>query len=215
MGYYRERILPRLLDVALAAPEFARMRARVASALGGEVLEVGFGSGRNVPHYPPTVTRVRAVDPATVGRRMAAKRIAIAQVPVEYVDLDGRDLSLEDESIDHVLATRALCSIPDVRRALLEIQRVLRPRGSLHFLEHGRSPDPKVGRWQDRITPITERIVGGCHPNRPIDHLIADAGLHVARIDNYYTPGPKAVGYMFEGFATKPSLTVQREERAS
>jgi ubiquinone/menaquinone biosynthesis C-methylase UbiE len=204
VGFYEEQIVPRLTDLLLGGREFARLRARVASALDGEVLEVGFGSGRNVPHYPPALKRVRAVDPATVGRKLAAKRIAASPVPVEYVGLDGQDLALEDGSVDHVLTTWTLCTIPDVHRALAEIRRVLRPGGSLHFLEHGRSPDPKVVRWQDRLTPIQRRIAGGCHLNRPIDRLVADAALEVTRMDNYYIRGPKPLGYMFEGVATKP-----------
>jgi len=203
VGFYEARILPYLVDVALSGREFARLRARVASDLEGEVLEVGFGSGRNVPHYPPAVTRVQAVDPATVGRKLAVKRVAASPIPVEYVGLDGQTLPIESGSIDHVLTTWTLCTIPDVHRALVEIRRVLRPGGALHFLEHGRSPDPQVARWQDRITPINRRIAGGCHPNRPIDTLLAGADLEVTRMENYYVRGPKPLGYMFEGVAAK------------
>ncbi len=203
IGFYEARILPYLVDVVLSGREFARLRARVTADLEGEVLEVGFGSGRNVPHYPRAVTRVRAVDPAIVGRKLAAKRVAASPIPVEYVGLDGQTLPVESESIDHVLTTWTLCTIPDVRRALLEIRRVLRPGGALHFLEHGRSPDPRVSRWQDRITPINRRVAGGCHPNRPIDSLVADADLEVTRLDNYSVRGPKALGYMYEGAARK------------
>src|SRR5688572_13507333 len=142
MGFYEEHILPRAVDVLLSGKEFAKLRARVAADLTGEVLEVGFGSGRNVPYYPQAVKRVRAVDPATVGRKLAAKRVAASRVPIEYVGLDGEDLPLEDASVDHVLTTWTLCTIPDVPRALAEIRRVLRPGGALHFLEHGLSPDP-------------------------------------------------------------------------
>jgi len=203
VGFYQDQVLPRATDVLLGGREFARLRARAAAGLEGEVLEVGFGSGRNVPHYPPAITRVRAVDPATVGRRLAAKRIAASPVPVEYVGLDGQDLPLEDETVDHVLTTWTLCTIPAVERALAEIRRVLRPGGSLHFLEHGRSPDRKVLRWQDRLTPIQRRIAGGCHLNRPIDRLVRNAALEVTRLDTYYIRGPKPLGYMFEGVATK------------
>ena len=203
MGFYEARILPYLVDVALSGREFARLRVRVASDLEGEVLEVGFGSGRNVPHYPPAVTRVQAVDPATVGRKLAVKRVAASPIPVEYVGLDGQTLPIESGSVDHVLTTWTLCTIPDIHRALVEIRRVLRPGGELHFLEHGRSPDPQVARWQDRITPINRRIAGGCHPNRPIDTLLAGADLEVTRMENYYVRGPKPLGYMFEGVAAK------------
>ncbi len=203
MGFYGEQILPRFIDVALGNRECARLRARLASELEGEVLEVGFGSGLNVPHYPPNVTRVLAVDPATVGRKLATKRVAASAVPVEYVGLDGETLPLADESVDHALTTWTLCTIPDAHRALTEIRRVLRPGGSLHFLEHGRSPDPNVVQWQDRLTPIQRRIGGGCHLNRPIDQLLADADLEVTRMDHYYMRGPKPLGYMFEGVANK------------
>ena len=206
MGIYTDQVLPRFTNLALGGKDFARLRARVAAGLEGEVLEVGFGSGLNVPHYPPAVTRVRAVDPATVGRRLAAKRIDASPVPVEFVGFDGESLPLDDHSIDHVLTTWTLCTIPDVDRALGEIGRVLRPGGVFHFLEHGRSPEPKVARWQDRLTPLQRRIAGGCHLNRPIDQLVARSGLEVDidQIDNYYIKGPGPLGYMFEGTATKP-----------
>lgn len=206
VGFYADRVLPRVTDVALSGKAFSQLRARVASGLEGDVLEVGFGSGRNVPHYPATVTRVRAVDPAVGGRKLAAKRVAASPVPVEYVGLTGEKLPLEDESVDHVLTTWTLCTIPDVDRALCEIRRVLRPGGALHFVEHGLAPDPTVARWQDRLTPIQRRVAGGCHLNRPITELIAGAGLDVGRVDNFYLRGPKAFGYMFEGVATKPAL---------
>ena len=203
MGWYEERVLPRVVDVALGGKAFDRLRARVASGLEGEVLEVGFGSGRNVPHYPASVTRVRAVDPATRGRDLAADRVAASPVPVEYVGLDGEVLPLDDASVDHVLTTWTLCTIPAVDRALGEIRRVLRPGGRLHFVEHGRSPDARVARWQDRLTPIQRRVFGGCHLNRPIGRMLTDAGLTITQLDNYYVPGPKAFGYMFEGAAAK------------
>jgi ubiquinone/menaquinone biosynthesis C-methylase UbiE len=203
MGFYETQVLPRFVDVALSGKQFARLRKRVAAQLDGEVLEVGFGSGRNVPYYPSGVRRVRAVDPATVGRKLAEKRVRASSVPVEYVGLDGESLPLDDASVDHVLTTWTLCTIPDVHAALCEIRRVLRPGGRLHFLEHGRSPDAEVVRWQDRMTPLQRRLAGGCHLNRPIDRLVADGGLEISELDNYYVKGPKLFGYMFEGVATK------------
>ena len=203
IGFYEEQILPRFVDVALGGRQFARLRARVAAQLDGEVLEVGFGSGRNVPYYPPSVKRVQAVDPAVVGRNLAARRIAATPVPVEYIGLDGQLLPLEDGTIDHVLTTWTLCTIPDVHAALVEIRRVLRLGGALHFLEHGRSPQRNVARWQDQLTPLQRRIAGGCHLNRPIDQILPDSGLVVNQLDNYYLKGPKVLGYMFEGVATK------------
>jgi ubiquinone/menaquinone biosynthesis C-methylase UbiE len=203
VGLYDGQVLPRLTDVALSGREFRRIRQRVAAGLEGEVVEIGFGSGRNVPHYPASVARVRAVDPATVGRKLAAKRVEASLVPVEYVGLDGQALPLEDSSVDRVLITWSMCTIPDPARALAEARRVLRTRGAVHFVEHGRSPDARVARWQDRLTPLQRRLFGGCHLNRPIDQLLIDAGFHITRLENYYMRGPKPYGYMFEGVASK------------
>jgi ubiquinone/menaquinone biosynthesis C-methylase UbiE len=203
MGFYADQVLPRFVDVVMARKEFTAIRARVAQGLDGEVLEVGFGSGLNVPHYPSKVSQVRAVDPATVGRKLAAKRVAASPVPVEFVGLDGQDLPVESASVDHVLITWTLCTIPDVERALAEMRRVLRPGGLLHFVEHGRSPDVGVARWQDRLTPLQRRVAGGCHLNRPIDKLVASSGFAMTKMDNYYAKGPRPFGYMFEGVAAR------------
>jgi ubiquinone/menaquinone biosynthesis C-methylase UbiE len=203
VGFYDNQVVPRCTDLVMRRRELTPIRARVSASLDGDVLEVGFGSGLNVPYYPPGVTRVHAVDPATIGRKLAAKRVASSSVPVEYVDLDGQALSLESASIDHVLTTWTLCSIPDVGRALSEIRRVLRSGGLFHFVEHGRSPDPNVAAWQNRLTPFQRRVAGGCHLNRPIDQLVLNSGLELTRLENYYAKGPRPFGYMFEGVATK------------
>jgi ubiquinone/menaquinone biosynthesis C-methylase UbiE len=204
VGLYRDHVLPRLENRVLGGRQYAELRRRVVTGLEGEVLEVGFGSGLNVPHYPPAVEHVYAVDPATVGRKLAATRVAESEVTVEYVGLDGEDLALGDASVDHVLTTWTLCSIPDVARALAEIHRVLRPAGTLHFVEHGRSPDAAVARWQDRLTPLQRRLAGGCHLNRAISDLVAASGLRIERLDNYYIQAPKSLGYTYEGVAAKP-----------
>jgi ubiquinone/menaquinone biosynthesis C-methylase UbiE len=203
VAFYEDQVVPRLIHLVMRSRELTPIRARVAAALDGVVLEVGFGSGLNVPHYPAAVTRVRAVDPATIGRKLAAKRVASSSAAVEYVDLDGEAMSQASASIDHVLATWTLCSIPNVDRALSEIRRVLRPGGSFHFVEHGRSPEPDVSRWQDRLTPVQRRVAGGCHLNRPIDELVINSGLKLIRLENYYAKGPRPFGYMLEGVATK------------
>jgi ubiquinone/menaquinone biosynthesis C-methylase UbiE len=201
VGFYGEQIVPRIADLTLRSREFERLRARVTADLDGEVLEVGFGSGRNVPHYPAAVTRVRAVDPSGVGRKLAAGRVAVSPVPVEYVGLDGQDLPLADDGVDHVVTTWTLCTIPDVARALREIRRVLRPGGAFHFVEHGRAPDARVARWQDRLTPIQRRVAGGCHLNRQIDQLVAAAGLEITRLDHPVVRGPRAFTYTYVGVA--------------
>ncbi len=203
MGLYEQQVLPRIIGVVLSGRECTRLRAQVAAGLEGDVLEVGFGSGANVPHLPAGVKQLRAVDPATVGRKLAARRVAASPVPVSYVGLDGEDLPLGDASVDHVLSTWTLCTIPDVGQALREIRRVLRPGGTLRFVEHGRSDRPSIARWQDRITPLQRRIAGGCHLNRSIDTLIVDAGLTLTRLEHPRLPGPEIFGYLFEGVATK------------
>lgn len=203
MGWYGEQVLPRFINASLGSNRFVPMRQRVASGLSGDVIEVGFGSGLNVPYYPASVRSVKAIEPSALGRRLAAERVAASHVPVEFVGLDGARLPLEDESADHVLTTWTLCTIPDVDAALQEMKRVLRPTGTLHFLEHGRSPDEKVARGQDRWTPLNRRLGGGCHLNRPILDLLQRSGLEVTKIENYYIKGPKLVGYMYEGLAEK------------
>lgn len=204
MGVYGDVVLPRVIDLALGGKSFARLRAQTVEGLGGEVLEVGFGSGRNVAHLPDGVTRLLAVEPATVGQKLAAGRVAERGVPVDYVGLDGAVLPLGDASVDHVLSTWTLCTIPEVDAAMAEIHRVLRPGGTLHFLEHGRSPDRKVHRRQDRLTPLQKRIFGGCHLNRQIDELVTSSGLDLTSLRTFYMKGPKTMSYMYQGVATKP-----------
>ncbi len=203
MGIYQDRVLPRITNRVMNRRDLLPIRDRVCAGLDGEVLEIGFGSGLNARHYPPAVTRVRAVDPATLGRRLAADRVAASAVPVEYIGLDGQALPLEPASVDHVVSTWTLCTIPDVERALGEVRRVLRPGGSLHFVEHGLSPDARVARWQDRLTPLQRRLAGGCHLNRPIDRLLDGSGLELAGLTTYYLEGPKPLGYTFEGRAIR------------
>jgi len=204
VGYYEDQVVPRFINVVLGTKELGQVRRRVASGLSGEVLEVGFGSGLNVPFYPSTITRVQAIDPALTGRKLGAKRIAASPVPIEFVGLDGSALPLETDSIDHVLITWTMCTIPDIERALEEMRRVLRPGGQMHFIEHGRAPDAKVVRWQDRINPIEKRLAGGCNLNRPIEKLVAGAGFTFDQLDTYYGKGPRSFSYFYEGVASSP-----------
>ncbi|MBL7487810.1 class I SAM-dependent methyltransferase [Frankia sp. AgB1.9] len=202
MGFYGDQVLPRLTNLTLGRP-MEPIRARVVEGLSGEVLELGFGSGRNLPHLPAGVTRLLAVEPAQVGVRLAAGRIAAASFPVEFVGDNGEELALAAESVDHALVTFSLCTIPDAERALSEVHRVLRPGGTLHFLEHGRSPEPNVARRQDQFTPLWRRLFGGCHLNRPIDALLEKAGLTVQTIDRRGLGRPAVASFLYEGVAAK------------
>lgn len=202
MGFYADQVLPRAIDKALGR-SVDPLRARVTAGLSGEVLEVGFGSGRNVPHLPTGVTRLVAVDPAVVGRKLAARRLAASPVPVEFIGLDGESLPMPDESVDHVLVTWTLCTIPDVDRALREMHRVLRPGGALHFVEHGQSPHPKAARRQRQLGPVWGRLAGGCHLDRPIPELVAAAGFDTSAVRSYRDRGPEVLSRMYEGTCRK------------
>jgi ubiquinone/menaquinone biosynthesis C-methylase UbiE len=209
MGFYRDQLLPRALDLSMRRGLFAQQRAQVTAGLDGEVLEIGFGTGLNIPFYPATVKRVLAVEPAGGGRRLAARRLAArAQadraVPVEFIGLDASTLPAADASLDHVLSTWTLCTIPDAGQALAEIRRVLRPGGTLHFAEHGLAPDPAVARTQRRLNPVQSCLAGGCQLDRPIRQLISDAGLRVTELETGYLAWPRALSYSYLGVASKP-----------
>ena len=204
MGVYGDQVLPRALDLLMRGADVREVRARVTAGMSGVVLEIGFGSGLNVPHYPSGVTRVLAVDPAMVGRRLAATRIAAHALPVEFIGTDAQSLPVADAFADFVISTWTLCTVPDPGRALAEAYRVLRPGGALHFVEHGLSPETRVARMQHGLTPLHRRAVGGCRLDRPIADLIAGAGFRLTRLENYYFHRPRAVGYTYEGAAIKP-----------
>jgi SAM-dependent methyltransferase len=201
MAVWREHVLPRIVDKACARRDFAEPRRRTLAGLAGDAVEIGFGSGHNLAHYPAEVDRILAVEPSTVARRLAEPRVAASAITVEFVGLDGQALALPDDCADAAVTTFTLCTIPDVTSALGELGRVLRPGGRLHFLEHGLSPDPKVAAWQHRLTPIQRRICGGCHFDRPIDQLITQAGFRIVTLENYYLAGPKTPSYLYQGVA--------------
>lgn len=203
MAFYRDAIFPRLMNRLMDNENNREIRARVCGALVGDVVEIGFGTGLNLPHLPAAVTSLRAVDPSALGARIAAPRMAASPVAVELAGLDGQSLPFADESADAVLSTWTLCSIPDAVAALREVRRVLRPGGTLHFVEHGAAPEEGVRRWQDRLDPIQRRVAGGCHLNRDIPALIEAGGLRLQQLDTYYGAGePKVFGWQFEGTAT-------------
>ena len=203
MGWYEDRVLPRVIDLALGNHKLGAIRARALAGIDGTVLEIGFGSGTNLAHYPDGVTKILAVDPAVGARKLAAKRLAATEIPVEFIGLDGQALPLEDASVDNVASTWTLCTIPDVGAALAEVRRVLKPGGRLYFLEHGLSDDPKVARHQHRFDPIEQRIAGGCHVNRDHRSLIEASGLQIEQLDNFVIAGPKVLSYMYAGRAVR------------
>jgi SAM-dependent methyltransferase len=205
MGFYEEHVLPRIINVACGVKPLREHRERVCEGLSGRVVEVGFGSGLNIPHYPPTVTTVAAIEPADTGWKLAAKRVGSTSISIERTGLDGQSLPLPDDSCDAALSTFTLCTIPDVDAALDEIRRVLKPGAPLHFLEHGLAPDEPVRRWQHRIEPVQKRLFGGCHLTRPVADLLTRAGFTIKEIDVFYEKSaPKPWGAASLGVALAP-----------
>jgi len=202
MGLYAKYVLPRLVDLSMRNKETARLRAEWLPHARGDVLEVGIGSGLNLPLYSSEVQRVYGVDPSLELQRMALKRATATRARVEFLSQSTEDtLPLGDGTIDTVVMTWTLCSIPDTSKALRQMKRVLRERGRLVFIEHGRSPDRRTAAWQDRLTPIWKRIGGGCHLNRKIDELITVAGFEIVELKTFYAPGPRPMTYTYQGIA--------------
>jgi ubiquinone/menaquinone biosynthesis C-methylase UbiE len=205
MGFYAEQLLPRIINVACGMKLTQPLRRRVCERLHGRVVEIGFGSGLNIPFYPATVSGVAAVEPSDVGWKLASKRLSASGVPVQRSGLDGQSLPLPDHSHDAALSTWTLCTIPDAAAALREVRRVLKPGGTLHFLEHGLAPDEQVRRWQHRLEPMQKRMFGGCHLTRPILDLLTEAGFTIAEVDVFYEKGaPKPLGADSLGIAQVP-----------
>jgi ubiquinone/menaquinone biosynthesis C-methylase UbiE len=205
MGLYSKYIFPRLLDWGLGDSITQSQRREALASVRGNVLEVGFGTGLNLPHYPKHLTKLTAVEPVRMLEDRVERRIAEAGMPVEQIHLDasGR-LPLDDESFDFVVTTFTLCSISDVAGALGEMRRVLKPEGRYVFLEHGRSDDPRVAKRQDFFNPVQRIIACGCNINRAIDRLIRESGFHVTELDRYVMPGtPRMLGEMYRGSARK------------
>ncbi len=200
MGLYNDFILPRLLDFAMSNKQLLPFRERVIGAAEGRVLEIGVGSGRNLPFYRSPANEILALEPSPKLVTMA-RGAADSGVPVRFLEASAETIPLDDGTVDTVVTTWTLCSIPQAASALGEMRRVLRPGGRLLFAEHGLAPSASVRWWQDRLTPAWQRIGGGCHLNRPIRSMIEDAGFRIDRIETGYIPGPKPMTFMYEGSA--------------
>lgn len=200
---YERNVLPRLMNAACGVRALQPLRRRACAGLDGEVLELGFGSGLNLPCYPAGVTGVVAVEPSDLSWKLAGPRIAAAPFPVTRSGLDGQALPFDDGSFDAALTTWTLCTIPDAAAALAQVRRVLRPGGRLHFLEHGLAPDERVRRWQRRFEPVQIKIAGGCHFTRPIAGLLTGAGFEITALDVFYQGRPKFAGADSLGVAVR------------
>ena len=202
MGVYAKYVLPRLIDLAMRNKDAARVRGEWVPHARGEVLEVGIGSGLNLPFYSSEVQRLYGVDPSAELQRMARTRNANSPLKVEFLSQSVEEpLPLSDRSIDTVVMTWTLCSIADPSKALHQMKRVLKPNGLLIFVEHGRAPEPSVAAWQDRLTPVWKRVGGGCHLNRKVDALLSEAGFKIKELKTTYLPGPRPMTYTYQGFA--------------
>ncbi len=201
MGFYDDHILPSLINLTMRQKRLAAYRSRVIPNAEGRVLEVGVGSGLNLPFYTEKVQRVIALDPSPTLLSMALKVLPRVKPPVEFVEGSAEAVPLEDASVDAVVTTWTLCSIPDAQQALREMRRVLKPVGRILFVEHGLAPEPNVRWWQDRLTPWWKPLAGGCHLNRPMRMLIEGAGFEFERLDTGYMRGPRPMTFMYEGSA--------------
>ncbi len=200
MGLYSRLILPRVLDCAMKYDELTDLRVAAIPGARGVVLEVGIGSGLNLPFYSTeTVTQVYGIDPSTDLLAMAQKKIAGLPFRVTLMNQSADRIPLEDVSVDTVVVTWSLCSIPNPMTTLQEMRRVLKPEGCLIFIEHGLSPDARVQSWQNRLTPMWRRLAGGCHLNRKMDELIRSSGFSIATLETRYIPGPRPVTYTYMG----------------
>jgi ubiquinone/menaquinone biosynthesis C-methylase UbiE len=201
MGFYQDQIVPLLINLTMRRRDLAAYRSRVVPAADGHVLEIGIGSGLNLPFYSRHVERLIGLDPSSKLLSMVRRNLRPDTPSLELIEGSAEAIPLENDSVDTVVTTWTLCSIPDADRALHEMHRVLRPTGRLLFIEHGRAPEPNVRWWQDHLTPAWKRIGGGCHLNRAIQNLIEDAGFQFDRFETGYMRGPKPLAFMYEGNA--------------
>ncbi|MCB1060006.1 MAG: class I SAM-dependent methyltransferase [Calditrichaeota bacterium] len=204
MALYRERILPYFLHRGMAGERFDQYRNDVVATARGNVLEIGFGSGLNLAHYPNLVEKVTGIEPNPGMRKWAVRTMHEYEFPVTLLDMDAQRLGFDDGEFDTVVSTWTMCSIPNLHLALSEAMRVLKPGGQLLFIEHGLSPEPKLQKWQNMATPFSQILFDGCHTNRMISEFITQAGFSLDGLKNFFLPGfPKVGGYIYQGIARK------------
>jgi SAM-dependent methyltransferase len=203
MGIYEKHVLPWVLHIASGFGSFERERPKALAGARGTVLEIGFGSGLNIPHYGSGVDRLVGVEPLAGMVTKAQRRIKAAPFPVEVLPLRGEELPVEAGSVDAAVSTLTLCSIAEPERALANVRQALKPGGRYHFLEHGRAPEERVRRTQDRLNGVWGKLGGGCHLNREIDRLIAGAGFRIETLERYFVPGPRFLCFLYRGQAVR------------
>lgn len=204
MGFYSKYILPKMVHFACGMEPTMRQRAKVVPQARGKVLEVGAGSGLNLPFYDAArVRHLSALEPAAEMWAMAEETVRATEFPVDFIQASAESIPLDSESIDTVLVTYSLCTIPSAESALSEMHRVLRPDGDLVFCEHGVAPDESVRKWQNRINPIWRRLGGGCHLNRDIPAMLEGSGFHIDTVDSMYLPGLRPMTFNYWGAARK------------
>ena len=202
MSFYTESIVPRLLHLGMQSRAMREQRRDLLSPLRGRVLELGFGSGLNLAHYPAAVTEVVAIEPSRVACRLARANIARHSIGVHLLGLRGEQLPLDSGSVDSAVSTWTLCTIPDLPCALAELRRVLRAGAQLHFLEHGLSQEPRVARWQARLNGLQMSLCGGCRLDRQIDRELLAAGFRMDELQRFTMPGPRTHAAMYRGRAS-------------
>jgi len=203
MSFYDDRILPHFINLACGTEPILKQREKIVPQAEGRILEIGMGSGINIAYYNPAkVEKLWGLEPSPGMRKKAAARVAAAPFDLEWQDLPGEEIPLEDNSVDSIVLTYTLCTIPDWLAAVKQMRRVLKPGGKLLFSEHGKAPDAAVRKWQDRIDPIWGKVAGGCHLNRDIPELLKQGGFKIKQMDMLYLPGtPKIAGYTYWGYA--------------
>ena len=210
MGFYSQNILPYLLDWSLSDPNLGVHRQEILADVKGKVLEIGFGTGLNLPYYPDNIQTIVTVEANPKINKLAQKRIQSSNINVDCKILNGESLPMADNTFDSVVSTFTLCSIANVEQALAEIYRVMKPGGKFFFVEHGLSNEPKIQLWQHRLTPIQKTIAGGCHLNRNIRQIVENQFDTISLEELYADDSPKIMAYLYKGIATKQTSLVER-----